>query len=219
MKRIKKKKNNIASRTLSISLVSALFISIIAAYCFALDSRTDSLLQSGRDRWQQPEKIMDAVGIKPGMVIGEAGAGRGYFTFKMAQRLGKIGKIYANDIVQRELDYIKDRCKKEGIENIETILGEVEDPLFPKGEMDLVIMVYVFHDLEKPVAFLKNIKPCLKPGAIVVIVDGDPEKQSSRHFLKKETVLEKIEEANYELVRIETFLPRDSIYICHPKDQ
>lgn len=173
-----------------------------------------------RDTWQQPEKVMDAIGAKPGMTIGEVGAGNGYFTFKLARRVGNTGKIYANDIDKKALKSIEDRMKRENITNIVTILGEVERPLLPQSTMEIVVMVYVLHDLEKPVELLKNIKPSMKPDASLVILERDPEKtgDTSGHFYKKEKLLSLVSEAGYELVRTETFLPRDNIYIFHAKN-
>jgi ubiquinone/menaquinone biosynthesis C-methylase UbiE len=172
--------------------------------------------QSSRDALMQPEKLMDAICVKPGMVIGEGGAGEGYFTFKLARRVGNTGKIYANDIVERVLGVIERRCEREGITNITTILGEVEDPLFPKGELDMVIMVMAFHDFEKPVEWLKNVKPCMKPTATLVIVERDPDRSRSgwSHFLTKEEILGTVKKAGiFELDRIETFLSAHNIYI------
>ena len=176
---------------------------------------------SYRDRYQQPEKIMDCLGIYPGMIIGEAGAGEGYFTFKLSKRVGDAGKIYANDIDQDALRTIRNKCKQEGVKNIETLLGEVEDPLFPEAQMDMVVMMYVFHDLDKPVVFLKNILKSLKPGANVVIIDRDPDKfgYDRSHFMTRETVLKHVKNAGYVIDRIETFLVRDNIYILYHPDQ
>ena len=173
-----------------------------------------------RDTWQQPENIMDTIGVKQGMVIGEAGAGEGYFTFKLSKRVGNKGKIYANDIDEDALGKLIDRCDEEGISNIETIVGETENPLFPVGILDMVIMVYVFHDLEEPVKFIENIRPSLKPGANVVIVDRDPDKYGGQydHFLKKDQVVDKVKKSGYELIRVATFLPRDNIYILKLSD-
>jgi ubiquinone/menaquinone biosynthesis C-methylase UbiE len=170
---------------------------------------------SDRDSWQQPEKIMDVVGIKPGMVIGEAGAGDGYFTFYLSKRVGENGKIYANDIKQDVLKEIEERCQSDSIHNITTIVGEVTDPLFPEGELDMVIMMRAFHDFEKPAEWMKNVIPGLKPGAQLVIIDPDPEKsgRGRGHFWTKEKVLSTMKETDFELVRIETFLERDNIYI------
>jgi ubiquinone/menaquinone biosynthesis C-methylase UbiE len=175
--------------------------------------------KENRDSWQQPDRIMDTLGIKAGMIIGEAGAGEGYFTFKLANRVGEQGKIFANDIDEKKLKKIEERCQEENIHNITIILGKTEDPLFPKAELDMAIMVYVFHHLEKPVAFLKNIKASLKPSAPLVIIERDPDKFNDRsgHFLPKKEVIQAIKEANYDLSNMETFLPRDNIFICHPR--
>ena len=103
------------------------------------------VLANERDAWQQPEKIMDAVGIKEGMVIGEAGAGSGYFTFKLSKRVGESGTIYANDIDDDGLDDIKEKCLEREIQNIKTIKGKIDDPLFPSGELDMIIMMLGQH--------------------------------------------------------------------------
>ena len=172
-----------------------------------------------RDEQHQPDKVMDLVGVKPGMIIGEVGAGHGYFTFKLSQRVGESGKIYANDISRSALRYLRDRCKREDITNVETILGDVEDPLLPK-DLDMVFIVNAFHDLANPVELLNNLSLSLKSDAHVVILDRDPEKvnHATAHFLSREEVLEKIEESVFELERLETFLPQHNIYIIRKKD-
>ena len=166
-----------------------------------------------RDKWVQPEKVMDAVGVKPGMVIGEAGAGRGYLTFKLSGRVGEKGKIYANDIDRSALQAIKNQCKRESINNITTVQGEVDDPLFPVSELDMVIMLHAFHDFEKKVEWLKNVKHYMKPEAALVIIDG----HNSHTKLNKERIQKMGEDAGFELVRYETFLPRDFIYVFRIK--
>jgi len=170
-----------------------------------------------RDTWQKPGKVLEVVGVKPGMVIGEPGAGKGYFTFKLARKVGPTGKIYANDIIKKYLDSIKKKTRKEGLTNIVTVKGKVTDPLFPRGQLDMVFMCYVLHHLTQPVAFLKNLRPGLKPNAPVVILEQDPGKTNSTtgHFWKQEKILETVKAAGYKLDRIETFLPRDNIYIYY----
>ena len=170
-----------------------------------------------RDTWQKPNKVLETVGVKPGMVIGEPGAGQGYFTLKLARKVGPTGKIYANDIIKKYLDSIKKKARKEGLTNIVTIKGKETDPLFPGGQMDMVFMCLVLHDLTRPVAFLKNLKPCLKPNAPLVIIEQDPEKtgSTSGHFWQQAKILETVKAAGYKLDRIETFLPRDNIYFYY----
>jgi len=168
-----------------------------------------------RDRYHQPDKVMDAVGVRPGMVIGEVGAGGGYFTFHLSRRVGDSGKIYANDISTRALASLRRKCEAEGISNIETIAGQVEDPLFPDDALDMVFIVNAFHDLARPVELLNNLVPSLKPGAPVVIIDRDPDKVGgyNRHVLTQEEVLEHIRSSDFDLDRIETFLSQHNIYI------
>ena len=173
-----------------------------------------------RDREHQPEKVMDVVGVEPGMVIGEVGAGRGYFTFWLSRRVGEEGKVYANDIVPSVLRFVRERCEKDGITNIETVLGEVDDPLLPEGALDMVFIVNAFHDLTRPVTLLNSLISSLKPGATVVIIDRVPEKyQSARdHFLSEQEVLETIAQSDFALDRVETFLSEHNIYVVRPKN-
>ncbi|MEJ2545308.1 MAG: class I SAM-dependent methyltransferase [Calditrichaceae bacterium] len=176
------------------------------------------LTAQGRDSWQKPAVIMDSVGIKSGMIIGEIGAGDGYFTFKMVDRIGPEGHIFANDIVQSKLDYINNQCRERKINTVTTILGEENDSLFPKDTLDLIIMVYTFHHLGEPVAYLNNLRKRLKPGTPVVIVERDPERYGYEynHFFKKDKVFTLIEKADYKLEKLYTFLARDNIYVITP---
>lgn len=163
----------------------------------------------------KPQLIMDTIEVKAGMVIGEVGAGHGYFTFKLSDRVGDTGKIYANDIRKSVLETIEEKCEDENIKNIITVLGETEDPLFPREDLDMIVMMMVYHDLEKPVIFFKNLKKYLKQDANVIVIDRDPDRwgEGWDHFMTKEAILDSVQKSGYELVRLETFLERDNIYI------
>jgi ubiquinone/menaquinone biosynthesis C-methylase UbiE len=179
-----------------------------------------AFIQTGRYKFRPPQKIMDAAGIKPGMVVGEVGAGEGFFTFSLAERVGENGIVYANDIAPEMLDRISYRCQMQGVKNIKTVLGKVEDPLFPIKNLDMIIMANVFHDLEKPLGFLEIAKKYLKPEALLVIVDRDNSKYYKKeiwkydpHYMTREQLLKEVEKSSFKLDRIETFLLRDNIYI------
>lgn len=176
---------------------------------------------SDRDTWQQPEKIMDVVGVKAGMIIGEAGAGRGYFTFYLSERVGENGRVYANDISERVLKAIEEKCEKDSIRNITTIVGEVADPLFPEKKLDMVVMMRAFHDFTKPVEWMENVIPSMKAGSSLVIIDLDPDRAGEgwHHFMTKEEVLATMAKTDFEMVRIETFLQKDNIYIYKLSDE
>ena len=193
-------------------------------YVFKMGERKSSFVEPGeqrRNNWHPPEKIMDTIGLKPGMVIGDIGAGRGRFTVWFADRVGGAGKVYANDIDNRALKYLKDRCQKLHFHNVETVLGKVADPCFPEGVLDIAFMVGTYHHLEKPVELMHSVIPALKPDGILVVVEYDPEKTgdtTGRSSTSKNKMMEQVDQAGFELVRIETFLERDNMYICRPKD-
>ncbi len=154
------------------------------------------------------------------MVIGEAGAGEGYLTFKLAKRVAETGQIYANDIEEKVLKTIQRKAKERGVQNITTVLGEIENPLFPAGQLDMVIMILAFHDFTRPTEWLQNVISSLKSGAPLVIIDRDPERwgHSTSHFLTSEALLKRVAAAGcFEHVRTMTFLPRDNIYIFRAK--
>jgi ubiquinone/menaquinone biosynthesis C-methylase UbiE len=192
---------------------SATLLVIVACLIAAITQSSDR--DADRETWQPPEQIMDAVGVREGMRIGEAGAGEGYLTFHLARRVGDRGVVYANEISEGDLDTIRNRARREDVDNIVTVLGETEDPLFPERDLDMVIMVYVLHHLDRPIEFLQNLEGYLKPDAPVVIIEKNHNTERSHppQFMTGRQVLEAIEESGYELEKTETFLPRDTIYI------
>lgn len=170
-----------------------------------------------RDAIEEPERVMEATGVKPGMVIGEIGAGGGYFTFWLARGVGETGKVYANDIDGSALRSIERKRASEGVANIETVLGTVEDPRLPPGALDMVFMVNSFHDLERPVELLANLLPSLKPDGTVVIMDRDRDRAGDRHFLTRAQVEEIVGRSVFEIVRVETFLRYHNLYILEAR--
>lgn len=166
--------------------------------------------------FQPPGRVMDAAGVRTGMVIGEVGAGKGRYTAHLSRRVGPEGKVYANDIDEKSLAFLRDRCRSQGLANVETVLGTTADPGFPKGQLDLVFMTWVYHHLEQPVALLRNLIPSLKPGGTVVIVDPDPIKNrggKSPENRSPDDIRREAGEAGFEVVRVETFLKIDNLYV------
>jgi ubiquinone/menaquinone biosynthesis C-methylase UbiE len=173
-----------------------------------------------RDKRMQPQRIMDSLRVKEGAIIGEAGAGKGYFTFWLSKRVGDTGKIYANDIKKHVLEKIETRCEKEAITNIETVVGEVTDPMFPVDSLDLIVMMIAFHDFTKPVKWLKKTKKYMRANGQLVIIDRDPDRwgQGHDHFMTQKEVLKLTKKAGFERVNVFTFLERDNIYVFQIKN-
>jgi ubiquinone/menaquinone biosynthesis C-methylase UbiE len=167
---------------------------------------------------QPPEQVMDLVGIRPGLVVGEVGAGRGRVTVHLAVRVGEKGKIYANDVDPRAIEYLKERCRRQGLSNVETILGLANDVRFPPNSLDLVFMSWVFHHVDKPVPLLKSLMPGLKPWGLVVMVEPTPaHTESSGRVLTRERVAQEAGDAGFELNSvIEGRLKEDNIFVLRP---
>ena len=196
-------------------------ISRIIPFIFLVILSSVLAIPPDRDSWQQPERIMDSIGVKQGMTIGEIGSGWRYFTFKLAERVGEQGKIFANDINEGVLSKIKKKCEDQDIMIITTILGETDHPLFADSSLDMAVMMIAFHDFKKPEEMLNNLKNALRPGARVYIIERDPDKWPSGrdHFWPEEKVVTQITEAKYIVTQIMRFLPRDNIYECIPGDR
>ena len=168
---------------------------------------------------QPPDKIMDAIGLKPGMVIGEVGAGTGRFTVWLARRVGNKGLVYANDIDQSALSVLERDSQKMGLTNIKTILGQTHEPCFSPRSLDMAFMINVYNAFEDPVRFLRNIAPALKPGAKLAIVLDDPAKSGgeSPRSATREQFLGHIDKAGYKVEKEETFLPLNALYVLRLK--
>jgi SAM-dependent methyltransferase len=164
------------------------------------------------------ERAMDAAGVAPGMVVGEAGAGDGYFTLPMARRVGSEGAVYANDISRRALDSLAANARRERLSNIHTVEGAVDDPLFPRQDLELVVVVHAFHDFSRPVEWLVNAKKYLRPGGAVAIIDVDPRQgRRDNHFWTRERILEVGASAGYERTKLVDDISGHLIIVLKPR--
>lgn len=167
------------------------------------------------EKTQPTEKIMDAIGIKAGMSVGEVGAGGGRVAVRVARRVGPSGKVFANDITESALTYMRERCIREKIQNMEVVKGTLTDPRFPKGKLDVIYLTFTYRHLEKPVEVLRNVVPSLKPGGVLAIIES---KRYNREPSKNE-IIRSADLAGYRLARLETFLPEDDIYLFRVDDK
>jgi len=126
-----------------------------------------------REQWQKPEQIMDALKIADGSVVAEIGAGGGWFTIRLAHRVGPNGMVYAEDIQKLMIKAINRRVEREGLRNVTTILGTTKDSRLPHG-LDAILIVGAYHEMEDPVAVLNDAAQSLKPQGRIGIVDYLP---------------------------------------------
>ena len=127
---------------------------------------------------ERPDLVLAALDLKPGMKVADIGAGSGYYSSRMAERVGKSGIVYAVDVQPEMIDILRLQMKQQRVSNVEAIVGTETDPQLPPGALDLAIMVDVYHEFEYPYEMLAAIVKALKPGGRVVFVEfrgSDPE--------------------------------------------
>ncbi len=138
----------------------------------ATRSSQDSDRDRTRDSWQRPAEVFDALGIKPGHRIADIGCGFGYFSFRLAARVGAEGKIFAVDIDTKAIDRVRARKEREKLAQLEPILGESNDPRLP-GDLDSVLIVDTYHEFRDWDRMMQAVLRSLKPGGRLVIIDGE----------------------------------------------
>ena len=124
-----------------------------------------------RERQEQGARMLASLKIRPGDVVADIGAGSGYHTIRLARLVGPGGRVKAVDIQQEMLDLIRKRQKRQGLRNIDLVLGKADDPNLPAESLDLVLMVDVYHEFEWPFEMMQHIVRALKPGGRVAFVE------------------------------------------------
>lgn len=122
-----------------------------------------------RAAWQKPDEVIAALGLAPEMRVADLGAGTGYFTVRLARAVPR-GQVVAEDIEPDMVRHLTERARKEGLTNVQPLLGEAGDPKLPAG-LDVAIMVDTYHHMDDPAGFFTRVRDALKPGGLLVIVD------------------------------------------------
>ena len=125
-----------------------------------------------RDSWQRPAEVFEAMAVKPGHRVADIGCGFGYFSFRLAGRVGAEGKVYAVDIDPKAIDRVRQRKEREKLDQVEPVLGESADPRLPK-DLDSVLIVDTYHEFRDWDGMMQAVLRALKAGGRLVIIDGD----------------------------------------------
>jgi len=212
-----KNKGSIVHKTIYFLFLTLFGLSLSAAAQSGQESKgvldPENANEARLNRLQPPDRVMDAIGITPGMVVAEIGAGRGRYAVQLAVRVGEKGKVYAEDIDAAALKYLELRCGRWGLRNVEIVLGDVKDPRLPAASLDLVFIISSYHHFDDPVALLQNARPALKPDGRLAIVEWAPREGAGGEYATPERMEAQMKEAGYKLDRIETFLLANGLYI------
>jgi SAM-dependent methyltransferase len=135
--------------------------------------------EQSRDQAGEAERVMALLGVKPGIDVADIGAGSGYYTLRLVRRVGPQGHVYAEDVVPEYLDRLARRVDGEGLARSVTLVrGEPHDPRLAPRSLDLALLVHMYHEVAQPFGLLWNLRPALRPGARVAIIDARKETAS-----------------------------------------
>jgi ubiquinone/menaquinone biosynthesis C-methylase UbiE len=160
-----------------------------------------------RDKKLQIDRVMDLLGITTGKNVADIGAGSGWFTVRAARRVGPAGAVLAEDINPVAIEHIGKRVAKDNLPNVRTVLGAPDDPRLPAGSVDAVLMLKVYHEIAHPVMAMKALRPALRPGAKVGIIDRNG--SGADHGLNHDVVVKEMADAGYKLVGTYNFTKAD----------
>ena len=174
-----------------------------------------------RENEESPTKAIAALGLKPGMVVADIGAGSGYYASRMARQVGPTGKVFATDIQPGMIELLNRRIASEGLANVTTVLGAMDDPSLPAKSIDLAIMVDVYHELQQPQLFLQRLKASFKPDGRLVLVEfrkEDPKVPILEvHKMSVAEVKQELEAEGCVLDRVIDVLPWQHIIVLRVK--
>jgi len=163
-----------------------------------------------RDTWQRPVKVAEALGIHAGSAVADVGAGGGYFTFRLAARVGANGRVYAQDLDAKELAQIRDRSAKERLTQIQTIQGTQDDPSLPESSLDAILIVDAFHEFTHADRMMAGIFRAMKPGSRVGVLERSAPlglktaDYMERHFLPQEILIDHVTRGGLRLVSFDS---------------
>lgn len=177
----------------------------------------DWLERSEREIEELPDSALDAIGVKPGMTVADVGAGSGYFTVRLARRVGQAGKVYAEDVQPEMLQLLRKRLAANNFTNIETVLGGETDPKLPQGMMDLILMVDVYHEFAQPQRMLRKLRESLKDDGRMVLLEYRKEDPwvpiRPEHKMSVAEAKLELEDEGFVLDTVKGDLPRQHILI------
>jgi predicted methyltransferase len=170
-----------------------------------------------REHEEEPERALDLIGIGPGMVVADVGAGTGYMTVRIARRVGGAGRVYANDLQPAMLQIIRDKADQQHLSNVEIVQGSRDDAHLPEHAIDRALLVDVYHEFSHPQAMLRSIRRSLKPNGELILVEYRKEDPSipiaDTHRMSVAEVRTEVEAEGFIFDRLIPGLPRQHIVV------
>ena len=159
---------------------------------------TDFSTEEQRDVRNEANTVMDLAAIREGMTVADIGAGEGYYTVRLAERVGARGRVLAEDIDAAARDRLARRVLRERLDNVSVRLGTPDDPRLPENSFDRIFMVHMYHEVEEPYAFLWRLRPALREHGHVIVVDVD--RPTDEHGIAPQLLFCEFEAVGFRLV-------------------
>jgi ubiquinone/menaquinone biosynthesis C-methylase UbiE len=177
----------------------------------------DWLVRPERQSEEHPDDALNALNIQKGWAIADIGAGVGYFTWRLAERVGPGGAVYAEDIQREMLDQLEKNMHDRHIANVRPVLGTIDDPKLPASSMDLILLVDVYHEFSEPEKMLDHMRDALKPGGRLVLLEYRAEDPNvpirPEHKMTVKQVRAEVEPEGYKFEQSIETLPQQHIII------
>ena len=151
-----------------------------------------------RDDRREAVTVMDQANITKGMTVADIGAGEGYYTVRLAARVGEEGRVLAQDIDEGALRRLGNRVERERLDNVSIKLGATDDPRLPENSFDRIFMVHMYHEIVEPYALLWRLRPALREGGQVIVVDVD--RPADQHGIDPRLLFCEFERVGFRLV-------------------
>ena len=177
----------------------------------------DWLTRPEREAEEHPGVALDEIGIKKGSTVADIGAGNGFYSILLAERVGPNGKVYANDIQPEMLTLLKQRVREHGFKNVIPVLGAEDDPNLPAGGIDVALLVDVYHEFSKPQGMIRKLRESLKPDGRLVLLEFRAEDPRvpirPEHKMTVNQVRAEIEPEGFKLIKLSEKLPWQHLLI------
>lgn len=161
-----------------------------------------------RDEWMDVERIFKLAGVTPGDTVADLGCHEGYLSIRLARAVGKSGKVYAVDVREDRLETLENNARDRDLSNIQTILGDYDDPKLPEGKLDVVIVMDTYHEIKSYMTVLEHLRNALKPGGRILILEKlkdharnkSREEQVISHTLSSKYVKQELKKSGFNIV-------------------
>lgn len=160
-----------------------------------------------RDKKLHVDRVMDLLGISPGKIVADIGAGSGWFTVRAAAHVGSGGAVYAEDINPEAIEYITKRASKEKLDNVKPVLGTVDDTKLPDNSVDVVLILKTYHEFAHPIPLMEKLRQSLRPGAKIGIIDRNGD--GTDHGIMPDVVEREMTKAGFKRIGMYDFTKSD----------